>query len=102
MDTTDSPHPVPLPPGEGGPRVSPEAAPRSQSRISPLLWGALAAALVFRIVTALMGRGNADGPGLVHWQPLPTQSSPAGHAWPHEPQLAESFEKSAHPPAHRL
>jgi hypothetical protein len=40
--------------------------------------------------------------GLVHWQPLPTQSSPAGHACPHEPQLAESFEKSAHPPAHGL
>ena len=69
MDTTDSPHPGPLPPGEGGPRIAPEPPPRSQSRISPLLWGALAAAVVFRIVTALMSRGGGDGPGLVAWQP---------------------------------
>ena len=69
MDTTESPQPEPLPPGGGGPRVSSEAPPRSQSRISPILWAALAAALVFRIVTALMDRGNAEGPGLVRWQP---------------------------------
>lgn len=49
--------------------VSPEAPPRSQSRVSPILFGALAAALVFRIVTAVMDRGRAEGPGLVAWQP---------------------------------
>ena len=49
--------------------VSPEAPPRSQSRISPILWGVVAAAIVFRIVTAVMDRGNDEGPGLVRWQP---------------------------------
>ena len=50
--------------------LAPDTPPRSQSRISPLLWGVLAGALVFRIVTALMNRGGGEeGPGLVRWQP---------------------------------
>jgi thiol:disulfide interchange protein len=69
MDTTDTPHPDPLPPGGGGPSVSTASAPRPQSRLSPLLWAALGAALVFRVVTALMNRGGSEGPGLVAWQP---------------------------------
>jgi thiol-disulfide isomerase/thioredoxin len=56
MDTTES--------------GSAAAPPRSQSRLSPILWTALAAAIVFRIVTAVMDRpGGEGGPGLVHWQP---------------------------------
>ncbi len=70
MDTTDSSDPSPLPPAAGDASVSPAAPPRSQSRLSPVLWIALAAALVFRIVTALMDRGTPEGgPGLVRWQP---------------------------------
>ena len=69
MDTTDISHPVPLPPEEGAPSVSPAVPPRPQSRLSPILWIVLAAALVFRIVTALMDRGTSEGPGLVAWQP---------------------------------
>lgn len=49
--------------------VSPAAPPRSQSRVSPVLWGALALALAFRIVTAFLDRGAESGPGLVAWQP---------------------------------
>jgi hypothetical protein len=67
MDTTDSSRPNPLPPEEGDAPVSPAPPPRRQSRLSPILWIALAAALVFRIVTALMDRGIPEGPGLVHW-----------------------------------
>jgi thiol:disulfide interchange protein len=49
-----------------------EAAPfpRSQSRLSPVLFWALLAAVVLRIVTGVMDRGGPDGGvGLVHWQP---------------------------------
>ena len=45
------------------------APPRSQSRISPILWVALALAVAFRIVTALSSGGESAGPGLVRWQP---------------------------------
>jgi len=69
MDTTDPAHRDPLEPDEGGPSVPAAAAPRSQSRLSPILWIVLAAALVFRVVTALMDRGAGEGPGLVAWQP---------------------------------
>jgi thiol:disulfide interchange protein len=40
---------------------------RSQSRVSPILLWTLLAALVFRIVTAVMDRGGTDGTGLVRW-----------------------------------
>lgn len=43
--------------------------PRSQSRLSPLLFWALLAALVLRVVTGVMDRGTEGGVGLVHWQP---------------------------------
>ena len=69
MDTTDIPHADPLPPGEAGLPVSPAAPPRSQSRLSPIVWAILAAAVAFRVVTALMSRGGKEGPGLVAWQP---------------------------------
>jgi len=69
MDTTESAHTDAPPTAEGSPPLPPAKAPRSQSRLSPVLWIALAAALVFRIVTALMDRGTSEGPGLVHWQP---------------------------------
>lgn len=53
-----------------------EAAPfpRSQSRLSPVLFWALLAALVLRVVTGVMDRG-ADAVGLVHWQPRETAAA---------------------------
>ncbi len=50
-------------------RIDTTSAPRSQSRLSPvLLWVLLAAALL-RIVTAVMDRPGVEGGGLVRWQP---------------------------------
>ncbi len=44
--------------------------PQSQSRLSPVLFWALLAAVLLRIVTGVMDRGSPDGGvGLVHWQP---------------------------------
>lgn len=43
--------------------------PRSQSRLSPVLFWALLAALVLRLVTGVMDRSADGGVGLVHWQP---------------------------------
>jgi thiol:disulfide interchange protein len=54
MDTTDA---------------APSAPPQSQSRLSPVLWWVLIAAVLFRIVTAVMDRSGTDRTGLVHWQP---------------------------------
>ncbi len=53
-----------------------EAAPfpRSQSRLSPVLFWALLAAVVLRVVTGVMDRG-ADAVGLVHWQPRETAAA---------------------------
>lgn len=49
---------------------APGPGPNSQSRLSPILLWVLAAAIVFRIVTAVMDRGEKDaGGGLVSWQP---------------------------------
>lgn len=45
------------------------ARSESQSRLSSALLWLLAAALVFRIATAILGRPGADGGGLVSWQP---------------------------------
>jgi thiol:disulfide interchange protein len=53
-------------------RIDAGAAPafESQSRLSPVLLWVLAAAVVFRVVTAVMDRGGKDGgEGLVGWQP---------------------------------
>lgn len=50
-------------------RIETPAFPRSQSRLSPVLYWALLAALVLRVVTGVMGRGAEGGVGLVHWQP---------------------------------
>jgi thiol:disulfide interchange protein len=44
--------------------------PRSQSRVSPVLFWALLAALVLRAVTGVMDRSDGGGVGLVRWQPL--------------------------------
>lgn len=48
-----------------------EAAPvaRPQSRLSPVLFWILLAAVVFRVVSAVMDRAGADAVGLVRWQP---------------------------------
>ena len=43
--------------------------PRSQSRLSPVLFWAVLAALVLRIVTGVLDRRAADAVGLVRWQP---------------------------------
>jgi thiol:disulfide interchange protein len=43
--------------------------PRSQSRLSPVLFWALLAALVLRVVTGVSDRGADGGVGLVRWQP---------------------------------
>lgn len=46
------------------------AAPQSQSRLSPVLAWILLAAVLFRIVTAVMNRDTGeDSVGLVQWQP---------------------------------
>ncbi len=50
---------------------------RSQSRVSPILLWAVLAALLFRIVTAVMDRGGVDGTGLVRWQPREDAASRA-------------------------
>ena len=43
---------------------------QSQSRLSPVLLWIVAAAVLFRIVTAVMDRqGGSEGGGLVQWQP---------------------------------
>ncbi len=48
-----------------------ETAPsfRSQSRVSPVFFWAVLAALILRVVTGVMDRGAGDGVGLVRWQP---------------------------------
>ena len=51
--------------------ASPVPAGQSQSRLSPILLWVLIAAVLFRIVTAVMNRDNLEDPvGLVHWKPL--------------------------------
>jgi len=46
------------------------SAPQSQSRLSPVLLWVLLAAVLLRIVTAVMDRGEtATGDGLVRWKP---------------------------------
>ena len=66
MDRTDADALGPPPAAADAP------GPTSQSRLSPVLLWVLLAALVFRVVTAVMDRGGpagADGAGLVAWQP---------------------------------
>ncbi len=43
--------------------------PRSQSRVSPVFFWAVLAALILRVVTGVIDRGAADAVGLVRWQP---------------------------------
>ncbi len=53
-----------------GTEGAPAPPPRSQSRLSPALLWILAAAVLFRIVTAVADRGGGEaGAGLVRWQP---------------------------------
>ena len=54
--------------------------PQSQSRLSPVLLWALVAAVLFRIVTAVMDRGGAEGTGLIRWQPREEAASRAAKA----------------------
>lgn len=50
--------------------AAPAGAPQSQSRLSPVLAWVLLAAVLFRVVTAVMGRDKMeDAVGLVRWQP---------------------------------
>lgn len=49
-------------------RIDASSAPRSQSRLSPVLLWVLLAAALFRIVTAVMERPGVEGVGLVRWQ----------------------------------
>jgi len=53
---------------DAGTSALPRSASRSQSALSPVLLWILLAALVLRIVTAVMDRAGKDGPGLVQWQ----------------------------------
>jgi len=64
MDRIDVPAPESFSPAS----PLPATPPRSQSRLSPVLLWVLVAAVLFRIVTAVVNRGPADGPGLVVWQ----------------------------------
>ena len=43
--------------------------PQSQSRVSPVFFWAVLAALVLRIVTGVVDRSAGDAVGLVRWQP---------------------------------
>ena len=62
MDRIDAVAPAPAVPSTPG---------QSQSRLSPVLLWVLIAAVLFRIVTAVMNRGRLEDPiGLVRWQPL--------------------------------
>jgi thiol-disulfide isomerase/thioredoxin len=58
-------------------RTAPGVSPRSQSAVSPVLLWVLLAALVFRIVTAVMNRGE-EGTGRIRWQDLSDASALAG------------------------
>ncbi|HEY1434994.1 MAG TPA: thioredoxin family protein [Thermoanaerobaculia bacterium] len=61
MDRTDAP--AAAPPALAGPS-------QSQSRLSPVLLWVLIAAVLFRVVTAVMSRDRTeDTVGLVRWQP---------------------------------
>jgi thiol-disulfide isomerase/thioredoxin len=60
-------------------QVAPGAPARSQSAVSPILLWVLLAALVFRVVTAVMDRGEAGhGGGRIRWQDLSDASAQAG------------------------
>jgi thiol:disulfide interchange protein len=65
MDGTEAPSPA----AEAAPARLPQAV--SQSRVSSALLFLLAAAVVFRIATAVFDRGNAagEGGGMIGWQP---------------------------------
>ena len=54
------------------------APPRSQSAVSPVLLWVLLAAVVFRVVTGVMDRGESGGGGRIRWQGLSDASSRAG------------------------
>ncbi len=56
-------------------RTEAPAPPRSQSKLSPVLLWVLLAALVFRVVTAVMDRGGPEGTGLIRWQPRRTAAA---------------------------
>jgi thiol-disulfide isomerase/thioredoxin len=58
--------------------AAPTAPPRSQSAVSPVLLWVLLAALVFRVVTAVMDRGEAATGGRIRWHDLSEASSRAG------------------------
>ncbi len=60
-------------------RTVPGAPPRSQSAVSPILLWVLLAALVFRVVTAVMDRGESGhGGGRIRWEGLSDASAQAG------------------------
>lgn len=54
-----------------------DVRPQSQSALSPVLLWVLLAALVLRVVTAVMDRAGKDGPGLVDWESRSRASSAA-------------------------
>ncbi len=57
------------------------AAPQqSQSRLSPILFWVLLAAVVLRVVTAVMDRGGTDGTGRIRWQPREDAAASAASA----------------------
>jgi thiol:disulfide interchange protein len=83
MDTTD-----------GGVRSGP------QSKIPPILFWLVAAAIVLRILTVALDRGKKDeGPGLVRWRP---RASAATAARSEGKPLLYDFTAAWCPPCHRL
>jgi thiol-disulfide isomerase/thioredoxin len=52
--------------------------PRSQSAVSPVLLWVLLAAVLLRVVTAVMERKGGDGPGRVQWRNLADAPAAAG------------------------
>ena len=104
MDRTEIPSSGPdLPgPSEGGgtDRHGPPGAGGSQSKLSPVLFWVLVAAVLFRVVTTVTDKDRkGSGEGLVHWQPH--EGAPALAARAGKPILYD-FTAAWCVPCHRL